>query len=1016
MSELPPPNYDPYSNSAGDSSAPPPKDYDPYGASSQTTSGVPQLADPMDQSMNVGLLDMLEHGNYMGIMESVHGVTQMAGFKEEELKEKYELLKRYQNHPEHGGKVTAAYFAGMVLDPVGWALPVSKLRHIKTGWDYLTKAAPMGALSGGIAGGVGYVDEESGQTRAGNAAIGLAGGSLVGPAAVKIAKTGAQVYEPIGDMATKALANPSVSGGGIGGFLGYSLGEDATQEDRLKHAFLGAVMGAAPYAGMKGFDNLYGTKSVEAVGKAIIPNYKLADDMVYAMNRFRAAGGIYEKDFTELTDGIRQLPMEERRILYRMLQSKNMGLTDGDFDINLVGVSSASREKIKEYGQALVNLGLLDDKVFTKNIDDYLTTSYLKHEQPMWESTEQKFTSGQHMFRMRGKISPPTFKKSMWDKGQTPDGTDRSLWEVIDDGANGSKFRVRRQWTKEEKLKMGEIEDAAFAMHKTGRMFARERALGELFEELSVSPEVVFRDNFSDTGNVTIPNNPIWGALGNKTVSKETWEQLKILRELKEPTTKSQLAGFYKKSNGIWKGTKTILEEAVHLGNVISSGHMFDMAGGHWSDVGKAAKNMYLKDDMYQQMLEDGVFGAGYMRELDEGANEILKTYSTDANAYLRITGSVSSIGKVLDWTTKIGKQIKAGLWDNPGKLYQLEDNIWRASLYRTKLEKYTAEGMDIMKARGKAARDAKEFFVDYDQNPPVLNALRHTFLPFFSYTYGTIPKLAQIAAKNPAKYAKWAMTYYMLDELGTGLNVLPESYIDEAKKYAKDNPMFGIPGMLNARITMPSFISDKLSPNNDNPMSLNTERYFPGGKLSKAEGGTGQIPGFPDMVQPGGGLAGALIWPGLGVNQFQGTTIPEGEKMKAAVRQVLPNWGGNIGEAMEAVTGSESYALQKERRAEGMAEQGIGRHPRSDDYSPATAVLSNAGVRLDQLDINKMKRRIRSKWDKKIKDKKVLLGKLKRETVTNARRAEHQRKIDALQAEIRRYKKLKQQALQNGE
>jgi hypothetical protein len=77
MSELPPPNYDPYSNSAGDSSAPPPKDYDPYGASSQTTSGVPQLADPMDQSMNVGLLDMLEHGNYMGIMESVHGVTQM---------------------------------------------------------------------------------------------------------------------------------------------------------------------------------------------------------------------------------------------------------------------------------------------------------------------------------------------------------------------------------------------------------------------------------------------------------------------------------------------------------------------------------------------------------------------------------------------------------------------------------------------------------------------------------------------------------------------------------------------------------------------------------------------------------------------------------------------------------------------------------------------------------------------------------------------------------------------------
>ena len=106
---------------------------DPFAAGSTESAQIPTLADPLAQSMDVSLLDMLNHGSYMGVMESVHGVTQMAGFKEEEMQAKYDLLKRYQDHPEHGGKVTAAYFGGMVLDPVGWALPFSKARHIKKG-------------------------------------------------------------------------------------------------------------------------------------------------------------------------------------------------------------------------------------------------------------------------------------------------------------------------------------------------------------------------------------------------------------------------------------------------------------------------------------------------------------------------------------------------------------------------------------------------------------------------------------------------------------------------------------------------------------------------------------------------------------------------------------------------------------------------------------------------------------------------------------------------------------------
>ena len=169
-------------------------------------------------------------------------------------------------------------------------------------------------------------------------------------------------------------------------------------------------------------------------------------------------------------------------------------------------------------------------------------------------------------------------------------------------------------------------------------------------------------------------------------------------------------------------------------------------------------------------------------------------------------------------------------------------------------------------------------------------------------------------------------------------------------------------------------------------------------------------------MAQPSGGLAGAVLWPMFSVNQFQGTKIPEGEKMDAAVRQVLPNWGGNIGEMMEAATGNESYALKKERRAEAMEERGMTRHRSSDDYSPATAVLSNAGIRMDQLDVNKMKRRIKWKYDQRLREKKQQLGRLKRKVVSSDRREIHRREIDNLQADIRRIKKNRQKALRGGE
>ena len=130
-----------------------------------------------------------------------------------------------------------------------------------------------------------------------------------------------------------------------------------------------------------------------------------------------------------------------------------------------------------------------------------------------------------------------------------------------------------------------------------------------------------------------------------------------------------------------------------------------------------------------------------------------------------------------------------------------------------------------------------------------------------------------------------------------------------------------------------------------------------------------GQIPWLPQKVQPGGGVVGAVAWPMAGVNQFGGTTIPEGKRTEAAVRNLLPNWPGlNIG-------GIRSWAQQKVERADS------GKRSRlQDDYSPLSARFSNAGIRIEPLNPGKLSRRIQMKYDEELRGVKREMRRIRNE------------------------------------
>ena len=110
---------------------------------------------------------------------SYRGIKQMLDIDTEEEKADQRLVNALYSDPEYGGETTAGAVVGAVIEPLGILVPGGKAKSV-------VSMAKQGAALGFVFGGVGYVDEENGQTRIGNAATGTVVGGTVGAALGKL--------------------------------------------------------------------------------------------------------------------------------------------------------------------------------------------------------------------------------------------------------------------------------------------------------------------------------------------------------------------------------------------------------------------------------------------------------------------------------------------------------------------------------------------------------------------------------------------------------------------------------------------------------------------------------------------------------------------------------------------------------------------------------------------------------------------------------------------------------------
>ena len=819
---------------------------------------------------------------------------------------------------------------------------------------------------------------------------------------------------------------------GAGGALyGYNASNDpnATILERMA---TGALWGIGLGAGtnIAGRIKLTGNETLgEKVSRGIINDYGLGKK--YLVDLRRELGYSRNSILHEFEDIMINLSKgftpEENTLLYSFMTGdyKSIDLLESSLNINLskqqkgklTEAKNVANEKITDYGNQLVKLGLLNEETWEKNINNYLHRTYKRHlegtsQQKAFRNEVKNLKIVAQNLRKRG-ITETIAKSSFTKRG--PQKAEGKTWEqdgfkIVKELDNG-KVVVHRDFTQVERKAMGEIEDAAFAIGETGRLFAQDIPMAKFFNRLSSESDETGKrfavteqewKQLSDKEKLTyipVPKSKArgtsiysYGKLGAKKVRNSKGEEiigpggkpLTAPMYLQKPifedinhmlrargAENDVVRGMVEGLEGVqttWKKLKTAWIPAVHVNNTISNVLLLDLSDTSIKYLPRAIKELMVSPDkksaLYHAARKMGVFDSDLVsKEFNKNRAD---AYSIAAE---KLTGQIAPVKSTFlgydlpGWTQTIGKYmmpIKRLTVDKAERAYQLEDQFFRMAVFMDRMEKAGGLTKATSKAQFEAAADARKWFIDYDINAPVIDWMRRTTTPFISYTYRVVPLLAEAAIMRPQKFAKWAVAGYLLNKVGDKMSGGSE---DAERLTARDETsrtLYDVPFMPPTLIKMP-FRSGE-----GQAQYLDVSRWVPGGDIyEQREQG---IPGVPTPFQPSLGIIGDAL--GTFVyqkNSFTGQDIDgvgtdEFALIKDFIRKETPN--------IPLIPGS--YATQRIEQAERVKKQyEIGRvegidqdvllgtyegSPYSAKYTPFEAWLYGFGIKLRPQDIQKNK------------------------------------------------------------
>ena len=899
------------------------------------------------------LADKVAFATRLGVTDTYRGVKQLFKIDKEQMEEEQKRLNRYIQDPEYGGTILAAYTAGLFGDPVGWAIPGMKA---KNAWS----AAKAGMLLGLVTTPLGYVDHEAGQTRWTNTAFGVAGGGALSPAMHKFSHTLLPAMK-------KGYGNigKAIDDGNIHNELNILQKSIATP--------LAPVYQGAKKVGTKVKESKFG----QGFGKYFIDNFGLPEQYVKLKKFKRMSENEWASKFDNVLAKYSKLTDEQDALLYRVLTGEKSKLP-----ANMKGLNDEGRKLVDDIGQELIDLGILGKKTYAKNKGKYLYRSYEKTSGPFKKDLireENQMRVFGSEFMRRGKTIEIDLKDlPKYLRGTSGDGKG---WRQV--GSKNTKkktVKVNRDWTKAERKKNGEIVSAAYAMAKTGKLMTRDMTTFKFFDDVSklkvngsqvarkTPPMIKNADGklVPDSDWVRMPNSSIpnsggvkeYGALANKWVSKEIYNDLKWANTFRKWERGDSFGGFGKvhhKMLQYWKRTKTSLNPVVHMNNIMSNHVLYDLVDGDWRHLGRAGRDFYnakvgithkginkAESEDFAKAKALGVFDADVMkRELTNAERDIYKKYmrgkeKVDGGLPDRLWNGFKAIGRYANKT-------------HIDTLYGHEDNVFRLALFKDHLAKNVRKGAKPSDDNYKeAALFARKYMLDYEIDAPGVNILRESILPFLSYTYRVAPILAETAIKRPWKLAKWGLIMQGANAIGVDVSV--DDYATERKRLKELNMGYDLLG----ETVLPGAHTMIKVPRTDKSQYLDVSRWVPGGDVLDLRTSGMDIPYVPAPLQPSGAAIGGIYKAMTGFDTYTGKKVPG---IESGVFE-------DSSSARLSILGKEFVPMyhQVSKIKNAMASDGK-RHPTKDDVSVGEAFLNAVGFKLKNYDETKYKTRVGYKY-----------------------------------------------------
>ena len=498
------------------------------------------------------------------------------------------------------------------------------------------------------------------------------------------------------------------------------------------------------------------------------------------------------------------LKAEERTLLSDYLEKElALGITPPE---DVVKVGAAMRMALSYQTDELVRLGMLSTESASRWRDTYLPRMYKeKKKDPITQAIVKRFDiKGEHL-KGRGQ-----FKEV--DSSEVANYLELG-WEDRGVSSKG-KTIVWKDYTKEEREKMGEIRDAMLRFATGFLSTQRDIAVAKLFEKIAANEELASSEPVA--GWVQIPKAFIqqtgglmrYGKLSGMWVHPDVWENTKHYIQ-----DRGDIERIYRKTLSIWKEGKTALNVVAHTNNIVSNVVMVTAAGANINDIRKGFDSLSNKDKYYKEAVEMGMMATGH--------------YTGDIRDYFGddLLGATTP-------TNFVFKALKKA-WENPvfnkmREFYDLEDQMFRLTLYR-KAREYGA-------TQQQAVDYAETFMFDYADLPVGVKKIRDFGLPFISYTYKAVPAMTRLAFTKPHRMLAITGAAYGVNALAYALLGLDGDDEDKERAsmpdYMQGRSAWGIPKLVRLPFG-----------DTENPVFLDVYRWLPLGDFFSMNDRTGGVP-----------------------------------------------------------------------------------------------------------------------------------------------------------------------------